>query len=428
MIQEINNGINEILYSTILENGLEVVVHPKKGFHSKYALFATKYGSIDSDFIGLDGKRHKVPEGIAHFLEHKVFDMPDMDVFEEFSKIGASANAYTNYFLTAYLFSCTKNFEKALDLLLDYVQTPYFYDESTEKEKGIIEQEIKMYDDNPEWRVQINLLKSLYHNHPIKDDIAGTVESIYDITTEELLTCYTTFYHPSNMVLYLVGDIDVDETIAFVESNQKKKEFIDGREIEKFYPDEPSTIVKEKHVEKMSVSMPIITIGFKHKLPEDTKELLINEISLRIALDNIIGKSSNLYQEIYEMNLILDDFSYGSSINKDYSFTVLGGSSPNPEKLIDYLIPKLKDVVNSGIIKKDIERTRRKYIGQFIMGSDSLGAAANRYISYKVRGMEFAQYFDILNSVDEETINIVLREMMDFDKIAISIVDKRVAL
>ena len=203
-----NRIINEEVISAKLDSGLDVLLIPKKGYIKKYAIFSTKYGSNDNKFIPInENDVIQVPEGIAHFLEHKLFEEPEGNIFDEFSKLGTNVNAFTNFNQTSYLFSCTDNFCESLELLIKFVQNPYFTDENVEKEKGIIAQEIKMYEDNPGWRVFFNALKGMYFEHPVKIDIAGTIESIQNIDKETLYKCYNTFYNPKNMVLVTVGEI-----------------------------------------------------------------------------------------------------------------------------------------------------------------------------------------------------------------------------
>jgi len=416
----IDNGLSEKIHFYKLRNGLEVYLHPKKNFHAKNAVFATKYGSNDNQFLGIDGQKHQVPEGIAHFLEHKMFDMPDIDVFEEFSKLGVSANAYTNYYMTAYIFSGTNNFLSATELLLDYVQTSHFTNESVEKEKGIIEQEIKMYDDNPEWRLQLNLLKNMYHAHPIRLDIAGTVDSIYKITKDDLQICYDTFYHPSNMVLYLAGDFEVSEIKDAVVKNQNKKKFAMNDNIERYYPNEPYEVKSKEVEEVMPVTLPQLALGYKYHAPKRKSEMLIDEIVLKIAFDIVIGNSSKLYNELYEENLILDDFSFGSSVNQSYAFTILGGSTPNPKELKKRLLSEIPQAIEKDINSVNFERIRNKHIGQFIMSSDSLTGVSNKYVTYKIKGMEMSEYFEVLNNITIDKLKVKIKEILDYNNYTIS--------
>src|SRR3954466_11613071 len=248
------NQIQEEIYHEKLENGLEVFILPKKGFNKTYATFTTKYGSIDNHFMPLEKSEFlKVPDGIAHFLEHKLFEKEDGDVFQQFSKQGASANAFTSFTRTAYLFSSTSNVEQNLETLMDFVQEPYFSEKTVEKEKGIIGQEITMYDDNPDWRLYFGLIQNLYRNHPVKIDIAGTIESISHITKDWLYECYNTFYHPSNMLLFITGPVDPESFMNQVKENQSKKDYKDMPEIKRKFETEPSQAAEKKQVLEMNV-------------------------------------------------------------------------------------------------------------------------------------------------------------------------------
>ena len=243
MMQKISDkATKESVFYKKHESGLDIYIMPRAGYKSSYALFGTKYGSCDSEFvIPGDSAPTKVPDGIAHYLEHKMFDQPDgSNVFDRFSKYGGEANAFTSFNMTAYLFSATDNFNENLETLMDYVQSPYFTEESVEKERGIIGQEIKMYDDNAPWRVFFNFLGLLYQNHPVKLDIAGTCESIAKIDSGLLSKCYNTFYNLSNMTLFVTGDLDVDKTLAVIEKNIRNKEPIG--EIKRIYPEEPKAV------------------------------------------------------------------------------------------------------------------------------------------------------------------------------------------
>src|SRR5699024_802372 len=216
MNKHVYDHIEETVYSEKLANGLTVFLHPKKAMSKSYAIFSTDYGSIDQNFVPLgETEEVSVPMGVAHFLEHKLFEKEDHDVFADFGKQGASPNAFTSFTETAYLFSCTNNVKQNVETLIDFVQDPYFSEASVEKEKGIIGQEIKMYDDDPDWQSLMGTIKSLFREHPVKYDIAGTIESIKEITKDDLYTCYHTFYHPENMTFFLTGNFDPDEMMRF---------------------------------------------------------------------------------------------------------------------------------------------------------------------------------------------------------------------
>jgi predicted Zn-dependent peptidase len=233
--------LGERLFSKRSKNGLQIYVMPKKDYNKIFAMYSTHYGSIDSEFIVPDTGEHlKVPEGIAHFLEHKMFEMEYGNVFDKFAELGASSNAFTNYNNTTYLFSATSYFHENLQLLLEYVETPYFTEPSVEKEKGIIAQELRMYEDEPQWQVLFNLLKCLYYKHPVRIDIGGTVESIQKIDVDTLYKCYNTFYHPSNMIFFVIGCIEPEQVFELVEKNEATKGLVPQDDIKRIYPEEPS--------------------------------------------------------------------------------------------------------------------------------------------------------------------------------------------
>ena len=297
-----NSKVKETLYIEKLKNGLTVMIIPKKNVQKKYIIWGTNYGSNDSSFIvpGED-KVTNVPKGVAHFLEHKMFEQKNgrnsLDVLTE---IGVSANAYTTNDHTAYLFECTDNFYEGLDELMDYVQHPYFTDQNVEKEKGIIGQEIMMYDDYPEWKVYLNALEAMYHENPVKLDITGTIETISKIDKDILYKCYNTFYHPSNMVMVVSGDFEPENLL---EEIKKRLLPVEPRgEIKRIYPEEPESIVKEKVEQKMEVSRPLYAIGIKLKLLSDLKseEIVRKNIIVQILLNLLLGESSQIYKKLYD--------------------------------------------------------------------------------------------------------------------------------
>lgn len=403
-----NNKINEELFFYESESGLKVYLMPKSGYMKKYAVFATQYGSNDNKFIPIGEKEAiEVPEGIAHFLEHKLFEEPDENIFDKFSEFGASVNAYTNFNQTAYLFSCTDNFYENLELLIKFVQNPYFTDENVEKEKGIIAQEIKMYEDNPGWKVFFNCLTGMYHNHPVKTDIAGTVESIRKIDKEILYTCYNTFYHPKNMVLFLVGDISLEEVVKVVDSSEKKDIKLDVEEITRIYPEEPKEI-KEKYIEeKLVTSIPIFIIGFKDdELGLEGKELVKREIVTNILLEMLFGKSSKFYQELYSEGLI--DASFGGQYvgHKNYGHSIVAGQSYKPEVVLERINTYLEEIRNEGLNEEDFERIKNKDIGSNIMGFNSVEFIANNFINYFFLDFLFLDYLDVYDSISfEDALN-----------------------
>lgn len=422
----INEVLKEEVYYEKLENGLDVYFMPKHGFTKKYAVLATNYGSNELEFIPIgENKKIRVNEGIAHFLEHKMFEQPDGgNAFDKFSKWGANANAFTNFTMTAYLFSATDNFYESLEHLIDYVQTPYFTDENVEKEKGIIEQEIKMYDDDPEWNVYFNTLKALYVNYPVRIDIAGTVDSIYKITKEELYKCYNTFYNPGNMALFVVGDLDKNKVMDVVKKvNHYDVEKLSTK-IERFYPEEPDNVNQKEIVATFPVSMPMFNIAFKdNNVGIKGNELLRKEIVTEILTDMIFKRGSKLFEDLYMKGLINDNFGGGFSSQIDYGFTILGGDSKDPRKVKEIILEYIEKYKIEGLDKKEFERTKKKKIGNFLKYFDSVNFIANNFITYKFKDINLLDYLDVLKDVTFEEISERLKSHLNEENCVISIVE-----
>lgn len=422
----VNELLKEEVYYEKLENGLDVYFMPKHGFTKKYAVLATNYGSNELEFVPIgENKKIRVNEGIAHFLEHKMFEQPDGgNAFDKFSKWGANANAFTNFTMTAYLFSATDNFYESLEHLIDYVQTPYFTDENVEKEKGIIEQEIKMYDDDPEWNVYFNTLKALYVNYPVRIDIAGDVDSIYKITKEELYKCYNTFYNPGNMALFIVGDLDKDKVIDVVKNvNHYDVERLSS-EIEKFYPNEPNHINQKEIVAKFPVSMPMFNIAFKdYNVGIKGNELLRKEIITEILTDMLFKRGSKLFEDLYMKGLINDNFGGGFSSQIDYGFTIIGGDSKDPRKVKEIILEYIQKYKVEGLCENEFERIKKKKIGNFLKYFDSISFIANNFITYKFKDINLLDYVDVLKSVTFDEVNERLKSHLNEENCVISIVE-----
>ena len=293
------DSINESYLHTVY-NGLNIIIIPKKEFTSAHAIYATKYGSINNKFR-FKGQTYDVPDGIAHFLEHKMFEKPDGDAFAKYAKTGASANAFTSFINTAYLFTCTDNFIPAFNILAEVVNEPYFTEESVKKEQGIIAEEIKMGLDNPGRKCFYNLLECLFVNHPVKKDIAGSIESIAQITPELLYTCYDAFYNPANMVLCVCGNVDENKIIEVLSKRMRKTE---PEKVERLYDQEPDEILESKRVIHEEVSLPMFEFGIKDSFKGEGKELVVHRIIIDIILEAIAGKSTKLYLDMYNEGLI----------------------------------------------------------------------------------------------------------------------------
>ncbi|MGI5858187.1 MAG: EF-P 5-aminopentanol modification-associated protein YfmH [Tepidanaerobacteraceae bacterium] len=416
--------LGERLFSKRSKNGLQIYVMPKKDYNKIFAMYSTHYGSIDSEFIVPDTGEHlKVPEGIAHFLEHKMFEMEYGNVFDKFAELGASSNAFTNYNNTTYLFSATSYFHENLQLLLEYVETPYFTEPSVEKEKGIIAQELRMYEDEPQWQVLFNLLKCLYYKHPVRIDIGGTVESIQKIDVDTLYKCYNTFYHPSNMIFFVIGCIEPEQVFELVEKNEATKGLVPQDDIKRIYPEEPSTVYKTTHTAHLDVNEPLFLMGFKDAdVGYDGSLLLKKEVTTGILLEIMLGRSSELYERLYEQGLIDDRFSFGYEGQKDYGFCTIGGETADPEKLHKELTESISNTIKKGINAKDLERVKKKFMGEFIQGFNSLEFIATSFVSYHHKNINIFDYMKILQGITMEDIIKRLNSFFDSSKHATSIV------
>lgn len=409
------NQLKETLFHEKLPNGLDVYLLPKEGFNKTYATFTTKYGSIDNRFvpIGQTEELH-VPDGIAHFLEHKLFEKEDGDVFGQFSKQGASANAFTSFTRTAYLFSSTSNVKENLETLIDFVQDPYFSEQTVEKEKGIIGQEITMYDDNPDWRVYFGLIENMYKNHPVKIDIAGTIESISKITKDLLYTCYETFYHPSNMLLFVVGPINEEEIMNLIRDNQNKKEFKEAKEIKRFFEDEPVEVATPKHVLKMPVQTPKCLVGFKTKnSTRSGRDLLERELTINVLFDLLFGKSSENYEKLYNDGLIDDSFSFDYTEEYGFGFAMIGGDTENPEQLSSFLKEIMMKFDINSISEDYLSRIKKKKIGSFLRALNSPEYIANQFTRYQFNGMNLFDIVSVLEGIQISHLQEVATDLFD---------------
>ncbi|KNF09932.1 M16 family peptidase [Gottschalkia purinilytica] len=395
-----NNKLKEEFCIKELNNGLKIFYIPKKDYVKQYAIFATKYGSNDNRFVPINESDFiEVPQGIAHFLEHKLFEEPNGNIFDEFSKLGSYVNAYTTFNQTAYLFSCTDKFYENLELLVKFVQNPYFTDENVEKEKGIIEQEIRMYQDTPGWRLYSNCLSGMYVKHPVKIDIAGTVESIRQINKELLYKCYNTFYHPSNMVLVIVGDIDINKALDIIEKNQNIKENT-SKEIKRVYEEEPKEINEEIIEESSSISTPIFNIGFKDfDVGYDGKKLVHKEICINMILEMLFGYSSEFFQQLYEEGLINNSFGSQYVAYKDYGHSIIGGESENPKLVLDKIIKYIEEVKSKGLDKDSFNRIKKKFIGYNFEEFNSIESIGNNFASYYFKNFNFLEYANLTENI-----------------------------
>lgn len=411
-----NEKTGENLYVGKDKSGLSVYIMPRKDYSATYAIFATKYGSVDSDFY-VAGEREvtHVPDGIAHFLEHKMFEQEDgSNVFESFSKVGAMCNAYTSFNLTGYLFKSAEKPYESLEILMDYVQKPYFTKENVDKEQGIIGQEINMGDDDPNWVVLFNFLKGMYHKNPVRLEIAGTVESIAEIDAEVLYKCYNTFYNLSNMALVLMGDIDPEKAGAVIEKSIIKTDAPIG-EIKRVYPDEPESVCDAVKIKKMNVSMPLFMMGFKdNDIGYGGEKLLKKNIEIDILTEILFAKSSPLYEKLYNEGLINRKFGAEYEPQVDYGFTVLEGESKDPKKVYDEVMDYIENLKKSGISEEDFERIKKVIWGRYIRSYNDIGGFSHKFISYNFMDIDYTKYYDVYKDVTYQ--DVVKRFESHFDK------------
>ncbi len=406
--------LKETLYHETMDNGLEVFLLPKPGFEKTYGLFTTKFGAIDTTFVPINqDEMIKVEDGIAHFLEHKMFDMNGSDASDEFAKLGASTNAFTSSSRTAYLFSTTTNEYPCIELLLDFVQKLEITPDSVEKEKGIIGQEIKMYDDDPDWRVYFGSIQNLYCNHPVAVDIAGTVETVNNTTKEMLELCYNTFYHPSNMMLFVVGNIEADKAISVIKENQAKKDFEAAKEIVCQKNIEPCNIETKEEILTMDVEMNKIIVSIKiNEILNDPKQKIRRELAINLLFDLLFSKSAKLYNEWLNKGIINDSFSANFTQERDYAFIQIGCDCDDYQTLKDHLFDLIEKFNDIEITKDDFERIKKKNIGLFINLFNGPESIANLFSRYYFEGT------NALNLVDEIakiTLNDIYEMFKYFD-------------
>lgn len=396
----------ESVYYKKHESGLNIYIMPRKNYTSGYAIFGTKYGSCDSEFIvpGEDSVT-KVPDGIAHYLEHKMFDQPDgSNVFEEFSKFGGEANAFTSFNMTAYLFSATDHFNDNLRVLLDYVQSPYFTRESVEKEQGIIGQEIRMYDDNAPWRLFFNFLGLLYQNHPVKLDIAGTVDSIAKIDYELLYRCYNTFYNLSNMTLFVTGDLNVEKTLRIIEKNIKNNEPF-AEEIKRIYPDEPKEVSGKFKEQTIAVANPLFMMGWKdNDVGYSGRPLLKKIIEMEILSEMLFGKGSEIYNELYSEGLINQSYSFEYSPSVSYAYAAIEGESRDSMAVYEKITAYVQKLRKNGLCREDFERIKKVVWGDFIRSYNDIEGYAHTFLTMSFLDINYFDYFEEYKKITFEDV------------------------
>src|SRR5688572_3422208 len=415
--------LREEIRTARLSSGLQALVVPKRGVTRKIAIFSTRYGSIDLVFSpgpGLDPA--PTPAGIAHFLEHQLFKKQDMDVLMEFGRFGASSNAFTDYNSTTYYFSGTERFEECLDLLVRLVYAPHFTDDGVAKEKLIIEQELKMYDDQPDYRIYKNLMASLYREHPVRIDIGGSVETIQKIDTPLLSSCYRRFYHPSNMGFIACGDLDPDDVFQRLEKALPASRFAPANgSIARAYPSEPVGPVKGLVRDSAVVSRPRVIVGYKDLALDGP--LLDRELATSVLLDNLFGPTSAFHAKWYRQGLIDDSFSASHTAEPEFGFTLIGGESDEPEKLADEIRKEIQRAAKGRLHKRDVERARRKRLGRYLRSFDSPDGIAFMVLGFAMKGLDVFDFPKAVGRLNVRALDKRMREHLLEDRTAVSILE-----
>lgn len=388
-------------------SGLTVFIYPKAEMRSTYAVFGTRYGSIDKVFKRSDeAKAETTPAGIAHFLEHKLFESEDGDAFGRYAEIGASANAYTSFETTRYLFSCTENAEQALEILLDFVQSPYFTKQTVEKELGIIGQEIKMYDDDPQWRMMFSLLRAMYHTHPIKDDIAGTVESIAELTPQMLYSCTRGFYAPSNMVLSVAGKITLAQAVDACKRNGLYRARA-PHEVEWDIPAQTGPLPHKEAFFTMPVTKPCFGVAYREEpLAEGD---LKRELLLDMLGDLVVGGLTKLYRRLYDEALVNPEFSGDFIAVRGACTVAFTGESDTPRQVVDLLQEEIERMRREGVDPEVFMLVKNQMYGELLGDVEAVDDAAEEAAAACLKGRTLADEIAALAALTVEDANALLQ-------------------
>ena len=391
----------------VLDNGMTVLVKPMPGYRDVHVVCGTRFGSVDREFE-LDGRRGRLPAGVAHFLEHKMFESEEGDAFSQYAAVGASANAFTSFDKTCYLFSTTSGVEQALDILLRLVSRPYFTPETVAKEQGIIGQEIRMYDDSPEWRMMFALLECLYIQHPVRQDIAGTVESIAEISPEMLYDCVRAFYDPANLVLAAAGNITAQQVLEAVE----RAGFADTRPAVRRLPvEEPAQVAEARREFTMSVAKPLLGIGFKETPPAPENQLR-TELLCDMMAELVCGSMTPLYRRLYDQGLTGADFG-GEFLSLDGALCLLfSGETEQPETVRQLLLEEIERLRSQGVDRELFTLCKNLMYGQLVCELDSVTGTAGALCSSALKGRSLYEEMSQLVELTAEDMDQAFRTML----------------
>ncbi|PTF45826.1 peptidase M16 [Staphylococcus cohnii] len=412
--------IDENVFEAELNNGLKLFVIPKTGFQKTFVTYTTQFGSLDRKFKPHGSEDFvTVPDGVAHFLEHKLFENEEEDLFTAFAEDNAQVNAFTSFDRTSYLFSATDNIESNIKRLLTMVETPYFTEASVDKEKGIIAEEIKMYQEQPGYKLMFNTLRAMYESHPIRVDIAGSVESIYEITKEDLYLCYETFYHPSNMVLFVVGDVDVDHIYNVVADHENQRDKTNQPRIVRDSLKEQDSVKEKVVTEKMKLQSPRIMLGFKNMPLTDVPDRLLvkKDLEMTLFFELLFGEETDFYQMLLNEELIDETFGYQFVLEPTYSFSMITSATQQPDKLKKILLDELEAKQGNLTDTEAFNLLKKQFIGEFISGLNSPEYIANQYTKLYFEGVSLFDLLDIVESITLESVNETAQSSLNLSQI-----------
>ncbi|WP_251516576.1 MULTISPECIES: EF-P 5-aminopentanol modification-associated protein YfmH [Staphylococcus] len=411
--------IDEHVYDDQLNNGLKVFIIPKPGFQKTFVTYTTQFGSLDSRFKPHGSDEYvNVPDGVAHFLEHKLFENEDEDLFTAFAEDNAQVNAFTSFDRTSYLFSATDHVERNIIRLLKMVETPYFTKETVDKEKGIIAEEIKMYQEQPGYKLMFNTLRSMYETHPIRVDIAGSEESIYNITKDDLYLCYETFYHPSNMVLFVVGDVDPEHIYNVIADHENNRNKTNQPKIVRDPLNEKREVNQSFVSEKMKIQSPRLMLGFKNQVMDDihAEQFVKRDLEMTLFFELVFGEETEFYQTLLNQQLIDETFGYQFMLEPSYSFSLITSATEEPDKLKTLLLDELKQYQGKLNDQEAFELLKKQFIGEFISGLNSPEYIANQYTKLYFEGVSFFDLLEIVESITLESVNETAKLCLDIDQ------------
>jgi predicted Zn-dependent peptidase len=414
-----NDILDEGYYAIDHKSGLKIYVYPKAEYTSTYAVFGTKYGSIDTRFKRSDREDfNEIPAGTAHFLEHKLFESEELDAFQRYAKTGASANAYTSFDRTCYYFTCTGNFKENFEILLDFVRNPYFTEETVRKEQGIIGQEIDMYKDSPDWECLFNLLGAMYHNHPVKIDIAGTKESIAQISAEMLFSCYDTFYNLSNMALAVAGNTTPEEVLEIADRMLEKTEPVT---VERAFEEEPDDIVSNYVEEHLPVATPVFCFGYKETV-EGEENTLEEELAMSLIMDVAAGQMSPFYKQLLDEGLVNNNFTTEFFNGYNYAVSMFSGESSDPRAVARRINDRFAELKKTLITEEEFEIVKKKQYGKTVRAFSDIETLANGLVVSHFENEELFAEFKVIKEMKLDFVNEMLQKSFDEDKAVLSVV------